>query len=77
MRFKFIVVSVVIMTAFAGAADAAWDGLSDRFSGSISKEMRNALKLYDAGMFSRSSMSSCVRPAVDMAVMSASFAPSR
>ena len=52
MRFKFIVVSVVIMTAFAGAADAAWDGLSDRFYGSISKEMRNALKLYDAGMFS-------------------------
>ena len=55
MNLRFIVVSLALMTSLADVADAAWDGLSDRFSRTAAKEMREALKLYDAGMFSRSS----------------------
>ena len=44
MNLRFIVVSLALMTSLADVADAAWDGLSDRFSRTAAKEMREALK---------------------------------
>ena len=43
----------MLLLAGAGPADAAWDGLSDRMTRTHAREIREILKLSDAGMLSR------------------------
>lgn len=52
MKIKSVVISMLLL-AGAGPADAAWDGLSDRMTRTHAREIREILKLSDAGMLSR------------------------